>query len=127
MRNDLTINKMVHDAITQHVITVNGGRQVRCHVHMLDLCDFYGLLLEAPIEKVRNQVFNVVAKNEAVGETAHAVASLISMTRVEFGPATDDRSYSVSGKQAEEVLGWKPKRSYADAVQDLVIAHKAGI
>ena len=126
MRNDLTINKMVHDALTQHVIKVNGGKQIRCHIHMLDLCDFYDLLLEAPLEKVRNQAFNVVAQNESVGETAHTVASLISMTRVEFGPPTDDRSYSVSGKKAEQVLGWKPKRSYAEAVEDLVIAHKAG-
>ena len=126
MRNDLTINKMVHDALNQHVIKVNGGKQIRCHIHMLNLCAFYELLLEAPLEKVQNQAFNVVAKNESVGETAHTVASLISMTRVEFGPPTDDRSYSVSGKKAKEVLGWKPKRSYAEAVEDLLIAHKAG-
>ena len=127
MRNDLTINKMVHDALKTGVIKVNGGEQMRCHVAMLDICDFYALLLEAPLELVAGQAFNVVEKSEPVKETANTVAFIVGGVRVDFGPATDNRSYRVSGKKAEAILGFRPKRTYVDAIQDILIAHKADI
>ena len=125
MRHDLTINKMVHDALKTGIIKVNGGEQYRCHIHMLDLCDFYELLLEAPLELIDGQVFNVVEKNEQIKETAQIVASTIGGIQVEIGPPTDNRSYRVSGKKAIDFLGWKPERTYVDAVHELVIMDKA--
>jgi nucleoside-diphosphate-sugar epimerase len=122
MRNDLTVNKMVFDARTKHKITVNGGDQWRCHIHIQDLCEFYALLLEAPLEKIHGQAFNMVERNESVKETANTVAFMVSMTEVEFGPPTDDRSYRVSGDKALRLLGWKPKRPYTDGVRD-ILAH----
>jgi nucleoside-diphosphate-sugar epimerase len=122
MRNDLTVNKMVHDAMTEGVITVNGGDQVRSHVHILDLCDFYALLLEAPIEKIAGQAFNVVFENHKVADTARMVANIIG-SRIVTLPYTDDRSYAVCGKKAQQVLGWMPKRTIADAVKDIKMIH----
>lgn len=120
MRNDLTVNKMVHDATTKHLITVNGGAQYRCHVRIQDLCEFYELLLKAPEEKVRGEVFNVMDRNDSIKHTAQLVASIVGTTVVEFGPATDNRSYKASGKKASDVLGWQTKRPYTDAVHDII-------
>src|SRR3990172_1475581 len=80
MRNDLTANKMVHDALTSHRIKVNGGEQWRCHIHIQDLCEFYALLLHAPIDKIQGETFNVVERNESVKDTANTVAFVVSMT-----------------------------------------------
>jgi nucleoside-diphosphate-sugar epimerase len=118
MRWDVTVNKMIHDGL-KGSIKVNGGSQFRCHVHIQDLCDFYELLLEAPEEKVRGEVFNVVETNEAIRDTAEAVGKIIGCPVI-YGPATDDRSYMVSGNKARSILGWKPKRSYTEAITEVV-------
>ncbi len=128
MRYDLTVNKMVHDALRHGRIKVNGGQQKRSHVHMLDLCDFYRLLLDLPREKSSGEVFNVVAENHSVMETAEIVirslAPAVRRSRnmpafIEVGEATDDRSYTVDGTKAREMLGFAPKRTVADAVREI--------
>jgi nucleoside-diphosphate-sugar epimerase len=125
LRTDLTVNKMVHDAVRKGVITVNGGSQKRCHVHIRDLVDFYRLLLKAPAEKINGKAFNVVAENATVMQTANLV-SKITGADIEVKPATDDRSYTVSGERAAQVLGFRPKRTVSEAVQELTWQFRAG-
>ena len=126
MRFDTTINKMTHDAFRHGVITVNGGEQKRSHIHMKDLCRFYELLLNAPKEKIAGQAFNVVAENQTVMESAQLVTSIIPNTRIEVKPRSDDRSYSVSGKKAQEVLKFNTKWTVMDAVIDMHARFKDG-
>lgn len=127
MRYDLTVNKMVHDAIRNGRIVVNGGTQKRSHVHMLDLCDFYRLLLDVGMERIAKQTFNVVATNQSVQETAELVIRTLAagsrrarnMAFIEAREATDNRSYTVDGTKARELLGFTPKRTIADAVREI--------
>ena len=128
MRYDTPVNKMVHDALTYGRIKVNGGQQKRSHIHMLDLCDFYRLLLDLPQERSAGEVFNVVAENHSVLETAEIVIrSLAPNVRrarnmpafIEVGDATDERSYMVDGTKAREFLGFIPKRTVAGAVREI--------
>lgn len=114
-RFDLTVNMMVHDAIRRGVIKVNGGQQKRSHIHMHDICTAYRLLLDMPREAVAGQAFNFVAENQTVLETAQIVAEETG-ARIEIGPATDDRSYTVDGTKAREVLGFNPLRTVREAV-----------
>ena len=118
LKTHLTINKMVHAAMTQRLITVNGGEQIRSHIHIRDLCDFYDMLLEAPDELIGGQVFNAVAENQTVMQSAELVAS-ITQSRIETKPRTDDRSYAISGKKAYATLGFKPTRPIAQAIREL--------
>jgi len=113
-RFDITVNKMVHSAHTEGVIKVNGGQQKRCHIHILDLVQAYLLLLEAPQAKIAGQAFNIVAENQTVLETANIVAEETG-AKIEIGPATDDRSYTVSGAKAREALCFAPKRTVRQA------------
>lgn len=124
-RLDITASMMVHHAVRNGVITVNGGEQKRCHVHIRDICDFYKLLLTAPKESIAGQAFNVVAENEAVKDTARQVANAVG-SRIIIQPRTDDRSYSVDGTKAREVLGFVPKKRLADAIHDLKIKFDSG-
>ena len=138
MRFDLTANKMVHDAVRHKRIKVNGGNQKRCHIHIQDACQAYRLLLEAPAEKVSGQAFNLVAENQTVLETANIVAEEASkgngippyaedFVHIEMGPATDDRSYSVDGTKAREVLGFEPKRTVREAALEIATCLHAGM
>ena len=124
-RFDLTVNKMVYDAMAKGVITVNGGEQKRSHVHIKDISDFYKLILKAPIEKIAGEVFNVVAENQSVLETAQLVASYLK-AKVKIQPRSDNRSYTVDGTKAREVLGFTPKKRVADAIKDLKIGFDSG-
>ena len=128
MRYDLTANKTVHEALRHGRIVVNGGEQKRSHIHMLDLCDFYRLLLDVGMERIAMQRFNVVAENQSVMETAECVIRTLSGQRrrarnmvafIEAREATDSRSYTVDGTTAREVLGFSPKRTIADAVREI--------
>ena len=124
-RFDLTVNKMVYDAMLNGVVTVNGGEQKRSHIHIKDISDFYKLLLKAPLKKIAGEVFNVVAENQTVLETSQLVAAALK-AKIEIKPRTDTRSYSVDGTKAREVLGFTPKKRVADAIRDLKIGFDSG-
>lgn len=127
MRFDLTVNRLVRDAVHQDEMKVNGGSQKRCHVHMHDLCEFYRLLLKAPKEKIAGEAFNVVAENASVLENAMLVARTIKGSpKIEIGPATDDRSYMVSGAKATDILGFVPKKRVEHAILEIETRLLAG-
>ena len=110
MRFDTPINRMTRNAI-KGFITVNGGRQKRCHVSIDDLCDFYRLLVTSDVKGV----FNVVHSTQTMTETAKMVQR-ITGGEIQTNPSSDERSYQVSGEKAFRVLGWKPKWSLEEAV-----------
>ena len=124
-RLDLTVNRMVHDACRKGVITVEGGEQIRSHVHMRDLSDFYRLLLNSPPEHVAGEAFNVVAENQAVKDTAKLVAD-ITKAKITIMSRVDDRSYSVSGAKAAKRLWFTPQWMVQDAIEDLKLKFDSG-
>lgn len=117
-RFDLTVNMMVHDAMRIGRIKVNGGDQKRSHLHMQDMCRAYKTLLKAPDEIVRGETFNFVAQNLSVMETA-IIVSDITDADIDVGPAKDNRSYTVDGRKARDVLGFLPQKGIAQAVREL--------
>ena len=123
MRFDTTVNRMFKDAVSKGVITVNGGSQKRCHVHIQDLCRFYKLLLKIPEHMVRGQTFNVVESNQKVSDTAKIVADHLGC-RIETGPSTDNRSYMVSGMKSKRILDFEPLRTVGIAVHFMKAHHQ---
>ena len=124
MRLDLTINRMVHDAYRKGVITVEGGDQIRSHVHMLDICDFYRLLLHD--NRANGHAFNIVCENQTVRYSAEMVSSIID-AEVRITERVDNRSYSIDGHKAYALLDFSPKRSIEQAVYDLKARFDAGL
>jgi len=125
MRFDITLNRMTHDACRYGRITVNGGQQRRSHVSLQDLAYFYKLLVKADHKKVAGQIFNVVDENQSVLDSANMVAE-VTKTKVIVGPATDNRSYTVSGEKAKLVLGFEPKHPIKHAIHFLAARLDAG-
>lgn len=113
MRFDTPINRMTRDAVIKGTVTVNGGEQYRCHIHIDDLCDFYRLLLKAPKEKIKGEAFNAVESTTKIKTTGEWISRFLD-ARLEYRPSADSRSYKVSGDKARKVLDWVPRRDTHD-------------
>lgn len=117
MRFDIVLNNLAGLAWTDKAIRMNGdGSAYRPLVHISDICDAVACALEAPRDKVHNQIFNVGqdSDNYRVKEIAQIVADVFPGCTIEFGPAgADNRSYKVSFEKIRNVLGFTCKRNAA--------------
>jgi nucleoside-diphosphate-sugar epimerase len=109
MRFDIVLNNLGGLAWTTGKIRMESdGTPWRPFVHSLDICKAIACTLEAPIESVHGQVFNVGddRSNHQVFEIADIVASVFPGCEVSFAPdgGPDNRSYRVSFERIQELL-----------------------
>jgi nucleoside-diphosphate-sugar epimerase len=132
-RLDLTVNILTNQAVNLGRITVFGGVQMRPNLHIEDMADVYLLLLQVPDAQVAGRVFNVGYQNHTVAELAEKVRRVVEAELPERGAIevvrtiTDDqRSYHISSEKIKRELGYVPRRTIEDAVQDLLAAFRDG-
>lgn len=132
-RLDLSVNILTNHAITNGKITVFGGAQLRPNLHIQDYCDLCKLLLEAPDEKIANEVFNCGYQNMSIMDLALIVRKVVKEEFPEKGeieivttPTDDIRSYHINSDKIAQKLGFRPTHTIEDAVRDLCRAFKAG-
>ena len=130
-RFDLSVNILTNHAVNNGKITVFGGEQMRPNLHILDYCDAVQLLLDAPDEKVANEVFNVGYQNMSIMDIAFLVKRIVEREFPEKGeigivktPSDDKRSYHINSDKIRRVLGYIPKHTIEQAVSDLCRAFK---
>ena len=120
-RFDLTVNKLTADALRKRVITVHGGEQRRPNVGMTDMINLYGLLLQAPAEKINGRTFNFGFENLKVIEIARVIQGELADLNVEIKvtDTLDRRDYHISSKKIIETLGYQPVSSIRQEVAEL--------
>jgi nucleoside-diphosphate-sugar epimerase len=100
MRFDIVLNQFAGLAwTTKQIVMVSDGTPWRPLVHALDIAEGFACVLDAPIDAVHNQIFNVGSNDEnyRVRELAEIVAAAFPGTTTTFGPpSSDGRSYRVS-------------------------------
>ncbi len=132
MRFDLTVNILTSHAVNRRLITVFGGAQLRSNIHISDVAELYCKLLEWPGALIAGQTFNAAYENYPVSELAQMVRRVVEHElpgepiRIETSPTDDLRSYHVSSKRIARVLGYRPRRTIEEAIQDLCGAFKVG-
>lgn len=127
LRLDLTVNILTHHAVVKNKITVFGGSQKRPNIHIEDISDFYLKMVDAPAELIDGEAFNVCGANHTVNDLAQLVQKTVGPNiPIETLPTNDLRSYHVSAKKAEEVLGYKAARGIEVAITELAQAFRAG-
>lgn len=134
LRLDLSVNILTHHAIANERITVFGGNQLRPNLHIQDYADLCMLLLEAPAEKVRNEIFNCGYENMSIRRLADVVKDVVEQEFPEKAgkidivttESNDNRSYHINSDKIRTVLGFTPQHSIHAAVRDLCRAFKAG-
>ena len=122
MRFDLVVNILSAKAATEKEITIFGGDQWRPLVHVEDVAKAIVKTLEAPLEKVRGEIFNVGRK-----ENNHTINDIGKMVKVEFPDAklviqekdVDKRNYCVDFGKIESELGFRAEKSVIDGIKEI--------
>lgn len=128
LRLDLTVNILTNHAINKGLITVFGGEQKRPNLHIADMTDLYVFLLQQPGTKIHKKIYNVGYQNLKVREIAEMVnQTLGGGIQIVVTPSNDNRSYHVSSKKIKEDLGFVPKHTIEEAVQELRDAFQQGL
>jgi len=133
MRYDLVVNTFVKSAFDKGVLTVHcGGEMWRPLIDVTDVARAYVACLQADLNVVGSQIFNLSYKNYRILELAHWVRKVLRENgmdveiEVEYG-SSKGRSYRVSTKKIERVLGFRPQVSVEDSIQVMVSKIKSGI
>jgi len=126
MRYDLVVNTFVKDALTKGKITVfRGGEMWRPLIDIRDVVRAYICCLESPEEKVKGQIFNISYDNFRISELAYRVREALKdigikvEIEVDYTPV-NVRSYRVSTRKMESLLGFHPAYSVEDSVKNMV-------
>jgi nucleoside-diphosphate-sugar epimerase len=108
MRFDIVLNNLAGLAwTTKRIAMTSDGTPWRPLVHVFDICKAIRCVLDAPLETVRNEIFNVGhdADNYQVREIAEIVGQIFPGCQVTFGPSGgDNRSYRVRFNKISERL-----------------------
>ena len=128
LRLDLTVNILTTHAFYNKKIKVFGGKQLRPNIHIEDMCDAYLCCLAASKAQIDGKTFNVGFQNLAVEEIAKLVKNSFSEDiAIEVVPTNDNRSYHVSSEKIKKELGFTPKYTIENAINDLKSAFEKGL
>ena len=125
MRYDLVINTMVKSAFTNGRIKVFcGGMQWRPLVDIKDVARAHIACLEAKIEDVRGEIFNVVYENYQIVDLAHRVKEALKGIKdvevdVDYTEGRIDRSYRISKAKMEDRLKFRYQSSVESSAKNI--------
>lgn len=127
-RLDLTVNILTNHAINKKAIKVFGGKQKRPNIHIEDMTDLYVQCLLFDDGRIHGKVFNAGYENYAVEDIAKMVKTTLKDPdlQVVYEQTDDNRSYHISSKKIEEELGFIPRHTVENAIEDLKKAFEAG-
>jgi nucleoside-diphosphate-sugar epimerase len=126
MRFDLVVNTFVKDALLTGKLQLHGGGWMwRPLADVRDVSDAMIAAYEAPAEKVRGEIFNVLHSNYQIRELAMLVAGSVQLTGrtvtlEEVAAPKLTRDYECSNAKLSTTLGFIPRHSVLEAVTDLL-------
>jgi nucleoside-diphosphate-sugar epimerase len=126
MRFDLVVNTFVKDALLGGALKLHGGGWMwRPLVDIQDCADAMIACYEAPPQKVRGEIFNVVHSNYQIRELAMIVAGSVQLsgrrvTLEEVPGLKLNRNYECTNAKLSTTLGFIPRRSVLEAVTDML-------
>jgi|TARA_Y100000031_G_C8166869_1_gene359804 nucleoside-diphosphate-sugar epimerase len=116
LRLDLTVNAMTYGALKNKVINVNGGNQIRPHVHMEDMINAYLFFLK---RKNMSGIYNVGFENRSIIKIAKMIKKRLPYVSVKKNKSIDLRSYRLYSKKILKI-GFKPIKSTQFAIDEFI-------
>ncbi len=128
-RFDLVVNLLTAMAKVEGKITVHGGDQWRPFVHVDDAALGVATLLKAPLSTIGNQTFNIGSDAQnytiaQVGELIHEQAFTADL--IVADDDIDKRNYRVCFKKAAAELGFQPKWTIEQGIEQVLDAVASG-
>ena len=119
-RLDVVVNILTNLAYHNREITVFGGAQLRPNINIKDMVRAYEGIIEAPKEIISGEIFNVGCENYSVNDLAETVREVVGMdVTLKRSETNDNRSYHISSKKIQDILGFRNMFTIKDAVEDL--------
>lgn len=115
MRLDVSVNMMTMQALTNGVMTVYGGDQVRPNIHIDDITDLYLFLLDHP--EICG-IYNAGFENLSILSIAKLVQKYVA-AEITVTPSNDPRSYRLCSDKLLQA-GFTPKKTVENAIQNIV-------
>jgi nucleoside-diphosphate-sugar epimerase len=128
MRFDLVVNTFVKDAIVLRRLYLHGGGWMwRPLVDVEDVARAHVLALEAPLDLLRGQIFNVLEENYQIRQLAMLVAGSLSLLdppiRVDLQETPLPglvRNYRMSNAKLSNALGFTPSRTVLESIASML-------
>jgi nucleoside-diphosphate-sugar epimerase len=123
MRFDLVVNTMSMKSFVDKKIQVFGGAQWRPLLGVEDAAEVYVHCLEASLQDVGNQIFNVGSdkQNYQIDEVAESISAALGGVPIYRDQSNlDARDYRVSFSKLNQTLGFSPQQTIDMAAREIV-------
>lgn len=126
MRFDLVVNTFVKDAISKGKLSLHGGGWMwRPLVDVTDVARAHIHCLEAPLDQVGGQTFNLLHDNYQIRELAMLVAGSAQMRKfhvdLQEAPMPElTRDYKCSGEKLRQIAGFQPQVSVLESIETML-------
>ena len=127
-RFDLVVNLLTAKAVRDGLITVYGADQWRPFVHVDDVARAILSILQAPIDAVGGQVFNVGSDNQnfTLGQIADLIKAQVPEARIVSDDGfVDKRNYRVSFAKIRQTIGFEPAWTVEKGIAQVVALLRA--
>jgi nucleoside-diphosphate-sugar epimerase len=122
MRFDLVVNILTAKAHHEGVIPIYGGDQYRPNVHVRDAARAYIACLEAPIQDIDGEIFNVGSneQNYQIGEIGEIINECFPNADIDWQrEKEDERSYRVDFTKIRDILNYEVQETIKSGVQEI--------
>lgn len=129
MRFDLTVNEFTRDLWSTRKLEVFGEQYWRPYLHVRDAATGIRKVLESPEQVVANQVFNVgkTSENYRKGDIVRILEEKLGSVHISRGIQADDpRDYRVSFEKIRSTIGFVPRLTVSDGIDELTDALGVG-
>ena len=127
MRFDLVVNLLAAKAIVEKQIPIYGGNQWRPFLHVSDAADAYIKCIEAPLDIVNRQIFNVGdnTQNFQLADVGKCVKKYVPNAQLLVHDSDIDmRNYRVDFSKIKNILGYSAKLTISDGIHEIIEAFK---
>ncbi len=127
MRLDLLVNEFVYKSLTDRYLVLFERKAVRNYIHIQDIANVFSFMIDN-YEKCKGEIYNVglsdanLSKEELVNKIKEHIGDF-SVSYSEYYEDPDKRNYIVSNEKIEK-MGWKPKYSLDDGIEELIKGYK---
>lgn len=127
MRLDLLVNDLTYRAVKDRAIVLFEEHFKRNYIHVRDVAETF-LFGIKNYEKMKGETFNVGLSNANLSkrELCEKIKQYVQQLYIHgaaVGEDPDKRDYVVSNEKLEQ-LGWKPKKSLDEGIQELICAYQ---
>jgi nucleoside-diphosphate-sugar epimerase len=129
MRFDLTVNEFTRDLWAERELEVFGEQFWRPYVHVADAARAVRVVLEAPEDRVAGNVFNVGHSDENYRklDLVELITGRLGRGQVTYVRRDEDpRDYKVSFEKVRRELGFKPRMTVSDGIDEVIEGLEVG-